>query len=41
MVHWNKEYFNSTLEYKIINPDGTSNYIIKVKDFGGAQVILL
>ena len=40
MVHWDIECFNATLDYKVIYPDGTSDYIIK-DDFGGVQVIPL
>ena len=36
----NIEYFNTTLEeYKVMHPDGTSEYIIK-DDFDGVKVIL-
>ena len=37
----NTEYFNTTFEeYKVIKPDGTSDYITK-NDFGSVQVIHL
>ena len=41
MVHWNKNILILLLSIKLQTLFGTSNYVIKVKDFGGAQVILL